>query len=240
LYRAKLLARRRTAPPYTRAERPLDEGAARREEVEQLARELGVYIEEYMNGSLYNPPLHPAFANFPTQRESETRYDLIRGNAEASSGRVLDIGCHIGAYFASRFDDDGYQAVALDENVVHAHFSKRLTALRNPDVEVVWDSLFTWAGRNGPFDIVTGLNVFHHMLKEPRLFNRLRHWLRELRAEELFVQVPDQETPMWDGVCKWLTGEEWAQLIVKDSRFDQVEILGRPTNDRPLYHFSSA
>jgi hypothetical protein len=235
LYRTKALARVRS-PPYSIAAPDTDD-PAKVAEIDRIGREIGVYVDEYMSGSMYNPPLHPAFSGFPADRASEVRYDLLADNIDASGGRVLDVGCHIGAYFASRLDDDGFDAIALDENVVHAYFSKRLTALRNPDVRVIWDSLFTWPGRHGPFDVVLGFNVFHHMLKERRLFDRLKRWFVHVQAEEMFIQIPDQETPMWEGVCDWLTGDEWVNLILGRSDFDSADCLGRPSNDRPMYHF---
>jgi 2-polyprenyl-3-methyl-5-hydroxy-6-metoxy-1,4-benzoquinol methylase len=236
LYRTRLLAKRREP----RSDRLVAEelaGDPEADSVRRLAHELSIYIDEYKNGSLYNPPLHSAFGNFPAARKSGERYELVINNLDATEGRVLDVGCHIGAYFSSRLDDDGFDAVALDENVCHAHYSKRLTALRNPDVRVVWDSLFTWSGRTDDFDVVLGFNVFHHMLKEKRLFNRLKQWLRDVWTDEMVIQVPDQETPIWEGTYDWLTGEEWAELITELAGFDEVNCLGRPSNDRPMYHF---
>jgi hypothetical protein len=77
------------------------------------------------------------------------------------------------------------------------------------------------------------------MLKERRLYERLQRWLCELQATELFIQVPDQTEPIWTGVCDWLTGEEWTDLILTEARFDSVECLGRPSNNRPMYHFTT-
>ena len=203
------------SPPATRR------GGRFRQEVLEYARRNG--------GRVYSPVQHPDLMDIPSSYGDE-RYELIRANLPLESGSLLDIGSHWG-YFCHKFEAEGFDCYAAENNPEHTYFLERLRKAANRRFAVITESVVELRERSD-FDVVLALNVFLHFLWTEETHRQLTELLKRLKMRFLFVQLGTARL----GASINYTYDEFRNFIAETAEMRNVEYIGQ-THNRPIYRF---
>ena len=132
---------------------------------------------------LYQNPLHPDLIDMPYAHSCEDRFAAMRSFIDHSKGALLDIGANLG-YFCHRFEELGYSCFAVEELPKLALAADKIRIAEGKAFTVIAKDLFLAAEREPlrerHFQVVLGLNIFHHFLKKPDVFDAFVTWLGRL------------------------------------------------------------
>lgn len=199
-----------------------------RKEVIQYAKEMG--------GKTYQPLIHIDFDDIPAIHDDcDDRFIMIKQNMSVERGRLLDIGANLG-YFCHRFEDEGFDCYAVEDFPIHLYFLKKLKRAENKEFRVIDRSVLECAEINNMyFDVILALNIFHHFLKTKESYDRFIHLLKNLKTRELFFVSHLTSEPQMQAAYKNCSPDEFAELLVQNSRLENIEFIGTAKDGRSLY-----
>lgn len=189
-------------------------------------------------GFIHQPFDHPDLDIIPRRHGGELqetsmyghdRWEFIASTLPISSGTVLDIGSYFG-YFAHRFEDLGFECYAVEPDWGNLAVLKRFRDMKGKTFEIWEKSIFEINRFN--FDIVLALNIFHHLVKERRDFERLIRFLRQLRCHAMYLEPAPNIEP---GAYRSLDDEEFIRFVLENSLLSSARHVGRAREGRNVY-----
>jgi thiamine kinase-like enzyme/2-polyprenyl-3-methyl-5-hydroxy-6-metoxy-1,4-benzoquinol methylase len=176
-----------------------------------------------LNGKIYAPVPHPAFASFKSRHGPE-RFDIMEPHLEFQGGTALDIGAHWG-YMAHRLEDLGYKVTAIEINPVNAKFMEDIRDLCGKTFEVVSSSIFDIEKLD--FDVVFALNILHHFLRTEEKYIAFEKMLARMKCKMMIVQPQDHERKMMIGAYRNMPSEEFVSFLSQRLSLPNVSLLGK-------------
>ncbi len=196
-------------------------------------RELMLFTNN--NGELYQPLTHFDLQDIPFQH-GELRFNIIKENLSVSHGKLLDIGAELG-YFCCRFEDEGFDCHAVEENKKRIYFLNKIKKAENRKFKIVPESIFEYKrNQELTFNVVLALNVFHHFLDTKDTYLNLIKLLKRIKAKEFFFEAYklDEVRDRY----KEYTPEQFVDFIIENSDFKKSEFIGKAEDGRSLYKFT--
>ena len=187
---------------------------------------------ELDGGMSYQPLLHPDLMNVKSAHR-DNRYDIICPHLPKPPATLLDIGANWG-YFCQKFEEAGYQCVAVENDPEHSYFLRRFKDIGGKRFRVVTKSIFDF-NETKDFDVVLALNVFHHFIKYQELHDQLAKYLSELRAKMIIFEP--HLTKEFDGMNYYrnYANEEFVAFVMQHAKKNHSECIGKASDGRPIY-----
>lgn len=189
------------------------------------------YTREH-GGRIYQQLSHPDLASLPATHTSD-RLELLSANLPVQSGIVLDIGSHWG-YWSHRFDEMGFKCHAVESSVRNAYFLKKLCRAGGKRFEIHNCSVFDY-DVSFKIDIVLGLNIFHHFLKDVGSFGKLTGLLNRLDMDAMFFEPHIQGESTMRGAYRDFSNDEFVSFILENSCLNSSKHIGQAQDGRQLY-----
>ena len=174
-------------------------------------------------GSLYQSPMHFDLEDIPSEHGCQDRWEAIKRNLpEGNGSNALDIGCNLG-FFCHRLETHGYSCVGV-EYLPEIAFAAQKIALaegkRSMFIagDILAPETLSNVGRTS-FSLVIALNIFHHFIKSEERFNRLREFLRRIRANTMIFEPHLQNESQMEGVFYNPSPTEFVKLISEWGHF---------------------
>ncbi|MHA1279871.1 MAG: class I SAM-dependent methyltransferase [Candidatus Helarchaeota archaeon] len=186
----------------------------------------------------YQPSLHPDLSHISAQQGSVERLEMINRNLSINEGRLLDLGANLG-YFCIHFENQGFECVAVENSPRFAYCLEGLKRSLNKNFTIITDSLLDSKEIiQEPFDVVLALNIFHHLLKRKETFQKLVLFLEHLECSEMYFEPHLFEDPQMSHSYINMHEEEFAEFVRQKLKLNQSEIIGRASDNRPVYKIS--
>jgi len=201
----------------------------------QLKKEILVF---FGGKKAYQPLILPELQDIPYHRGSELRYKIIKENLGMRSGNLLDIGANLG-YFCQKFEEDGFDCYALEENRILCYFAEKLKKAGHKKFKVIAQSIFEYKQNEDlNFDVMLALSVFHNLLAREDLYLNLMKLLKRLKPKELFFETYLPSEFKEGKYYKNYTPEEFVALIKENSNLKTSKLIGYSEEGRPIYKFT--
>lgn len=205
-------------------------------ELEDLRRDVLSYAAR-RKGRIYAPIDHPALADIPSEHGAE-RFDLIASHLANMPGLLtaLDIGTHWG-YFAHRLERLGLEVTAVENMPQYLTFLRRLRSLYGDHFAIHEQSLFSMPGAI-TYDVVLGLNIFHHFIKTEPVYGEFKDFLGRLSCRVLFFQAHSPGEGQMRDAYRNYHPEEFCEFLLENSCLTCFRKIGQFGN-RPLFLLST-
>jgi len=191
-------------------------------------------VKEFINiewksdgrGQIYQPIQHIDFYNL-TSIWTSYRYDVIKKNMSLNSGKLLDIGSLFG-YFCHKFESDGFDCTAVEIQKSYFEYLNKFKLASYKNFNVINDSIFNLKDFN--FDVILGLNIFHHFLKTEKYFRLFENFLIKLKVKEFFVQTHEYNDGQMNGSFINFSPIEFVEFIMKKTNLSNYKQIGLENN----------
>jgi 2-polyprenyl-3-methyl-5-hydroxy-6-metoxy-1,4-benzoquinol methylase len=209
---------------------------ARHKKWMDFRKELIFFSKNYQKGRLYQPLTHPDLQDIPFQRDGEERFEIIKGNLTIKSGTFLDIGANLG-YFCHKFEEQGFDCYALEENRMCLYFLEKLKRIENKKFKIISENLFEYKKKQKiVFDVVLALSIFHHFLDRKDTYLSLVDFIKRLEVKELIFEPYLPAEFQGRKTYQSYTPEQFVNFIIENSNcLKQVELIGKSDKGRPIY-----
>jgi len=197
-----------------------------------LRKEILAYAKSQKTGKVYSPLPHPDLADIPSAHGNE-RMEIIEKHVPPTPGRMLDIGAHWG-YFCHRFEDLGYECIAVEDLAMSVHFMKRLARAENRRFKIIEGSVLS-VDLTESFDVVLALNIFHHLIKTKELHEALVRMLGRLNARVMFFEPHLPTQRMMAGAFRNYPPQEFLSFVKEHGRFKSAGLIGTASDGRPIF-----
>jgi SAM-dependent methyltransferase len=187
-------------------------------------------------GMTYQPLLHPDLAAIPAGH-GDARFNLIRAHLGVPCGTLLDIGANLG-YFCHKFEDEGFDCFAVDENYSLCYFMDRLRRAEGKRFHIINVDVLDFSEKT-EFDVVLALNIFHHFVRDVEQHRKLIGFLRRLRASVMFLEPHLQDEPQMRGAYWNPAPDEFVGFVAEHARLSGWIKLGEAEYGRPLYRLTA-
>lgn len=187
-------------------------------------------------GKIYQSIPHPDLNDIPAYHDDE-RWSMISSNLPFKSGTVLDIGAHWG-YFCHKFEEIGFSSYAVENDPVHLFFLKKIKIANHDNFQIIPTSIFNLKDKVD-FDVVLGLNIFHHFLKTKEVYDNFIQLLKTLKIRSLFFEPHQYEEFVGKGYYKNLNSDDFLNLITTYSSVREVSVIGQAPDNRKIYRIDS-
>jgi len=186
-------------------------------------------------GKTYQPTLHPDLQFIPSHHECVDRFEMIKSNLPVKKGRLLDLGANLG-YFCSRFEEEGFDCVAVENYPELSYCLKKLKRATNKRFEIVEESILDSKQiLENPYDVVLALNIFHHFLKSEERFTAFIHFLENLQCKEIYFEPHKYNEPQMHDSYKNFQPEEFAEFVKQKTGHTKSELIGQLADGRQLF-----
>jgi SAM-dependent methyltransferase len=184
------------------------------------------------------PVTHIDFLDVPFSEDFEASFRIIADNTSVKTGRLLDLASGFG-YFCHRFEEYGFDCVAVENDPQAANILKRLARAGNRKFMIIDQSLVenTYLF-DRHFNIVLAIDIIPH-LKTEHTFKRLIDFFRTLHMDELFLGVPLRELTHLQGINQGLSPAELVSIILGNSSLNTAKIIGTTIGNKPLFKLYS-
>lgn len=195
-----------------------------------LIKEVTDYIKKN-GGYLYAPLPHPDFSSIPSRRACG-RNEIIEPFLDPTHRTALDIGMHLGneCHF---LEDHGYEVIGIEFDPFFARIAREVRDLCNKKFTIYEGNLFEFDRTQ--FDVIFALNIFHHFIKTPNLFQQLDTYLSNLNCKAIFFQSSNPSESQMLGSHKNYSQDEFAQYIQHKLNLPNLNLIGIE-NNRNIYH----
>ncbi|MFX0022004.1 MAG: class I SAM-dependent methyltransferase [Candidatus Hermodarchaeota archaeon] len=187
-----------------------------------------------IHGEVYQPLIHPDL-NLKTSYYSDKRFKIIKDNLNIKTGSVLDIGANWG-YFCHSFEDLGFNCYAVEIRPSNIYFMKKLREIEGKKFKIINKSIFDLKTTK-EFDIVIALNIFHHFLREEKLYFELIEFLKKIKMKVMFFQPHNPNEEVMQNAYINYNNREFVDFIIKYSCLNKAMLLNEKVDgrDRPIY-----
>lgn len=189
------------------------------------------YAAQVHKGYVYHPLPHPDLADIHFMNGTP-RMKHFLPHIPHGGGRLLDIGAHWG-YFSHCFEKLGFDCTAVEMVPRNLYFLHKLRRAENREFKV-FESLFdTRIGTD--VDVVLGLNIFHHFLREKTQYEKLIAFLERLETRFMFFQPHSENEPEMESAYKNYSERDFIDFIQCKVRLPKATLLGRDYDGRCIY-----
>lgn len=187
---------------------------------------------QYIHGSIYQPLIHPDLSLKSSY--SDERFHVIKKNLEINHGTLLDIGSNLG-FFCHKFEDIGFDCYAVEVRPSNVYFMKKLRNIEGKNFKIINQSIFELKSIN--FDIVLALNIFHHFLREKKLYIQFTEFLNKLQIKYMYFQPHNPQEKVMQNAYQNFNNQQFVDYILKHSCLNSYKIISENVEDRgrPLY-----
>lgn len=186
----------------------------------------------------YQPSLHPDLHYIPSQQGSVERLNTINKNLSVTGGLLLDLGANLG-FFCIQFENEGFDCIAVENSPRFVYCLKGLKRALNKNYSIISDSLLDSKEIvNKTYEVVLALNIFHHLLKRKETFIKLGSFLESLEFNEMFFEPHLYNDPQMANAYINMHEEEFAEYVCKKVNKNQMKLIGKASDGRPLYKIS--
>lgn len=197
-------------------------------------KELAFFAQEHQRGKLYQPLTHPDIQDIPFHHGGR-RFNIIKDRVSLTGGTFLDIGAHLG-YFCHKFEEQGFDCYALEENRTLVYFLEKLKKAENRRFKIIPESLFEYKkAKELKFDIILALNIFHHFLEKKDTYLNLIEFLKRMRVKEFFFEAHLPSTEKNKNRYQEYNPNQFVNFIIENSCLNKAEFIGKAEDGRPLY-----
>jgi len=200
----------------------------------EIKRKL-IYLSR--RGKLYQQLIHPDLQDIP-YKYGDIRFNKIKENLSLTGGTLLDIGANLG-YFCFKFEDEGFDCYAVENNQLYLYFLKKLKKAENKKFKIISESIFGYKkDQELNFDVVLALSVFHHFLKRKNMYFNLLNLLERLKVKEFFFEPHKLRELSKETAYKYLSPVQFVNFIIKNSCLNKVKFIGKTEKGRSLYRLT--
>lgn len=187
-------------------------------------------------GSLaYQPPLHPDLMFIPAEQSCVERYEIIKRNMSFTEGKLLELGANAG-FFSIKFEDDGFNCVAVESFPGFVFCLRGQRRALNKNFTIIPESFLNREDiLDQEFDVVLALNVLSHLTVHKEDFEKLNHFLENLRCKEMFFEPYSPTDPQMKNAYVNMNEDEFADYVREKLRLAKVELIGRASDKRRIY-----
>ncbi|MFW9971846.1 MAG: class I SAM-dependent methyltransferase [Candidatus Odinarchaeota archaeon] len=187
-----------------------------------------------IHGEIYQPLIHPDL-NLKTAYYSDKRFEIIKNNLDMKSGTVLDIGANLG-FFCHNLEDLGFDCYAVEVRPSNVYFMKKLRDIEGKKFKIINKSIFDLKITK-EFDIVIALNIFHHFLREKKLYFELVNFLKKLKIRTMFFQPHNPNEKIMQNAYVNYSNQEFVDFIINYSCLNKAILLNEKVDgrNRPIY-----
>ncbi|MGB5912992.1 MAG: methyltransferase domain-containing protein [Promethearchaeia archaeon] len=191
---------------------------------------------QYVHGAIYQPLIHPDLSLKSSY--SDVRYNIIEKNLKIRAGTLLDIGANLG-YFCHKFEDVGFDCYAVEIRPSNVHFMKKLRDIEGKKFKIINQSIFEL--KRTKFDIILSLNIFHHFLREKKLYLQLVEFLNKLKIKYMYFQPHNQNEKVMQNAYINFNNQQFVDFILNNSCLNKSKLLSENIEGtgRPLYLLSN-
>ncbi len=188
-----------------------------------------------IHGGIYQPLIHPDLNLKSFENNSEERFKIIKDNLNKNTGTVLDIGANLG-FFCHKFEDLGYSCHAVEIRPSNIYFMKKLRDIEGKKFKIINKSIFDLKNSK-EFDIVIALNIFHHFLREKKLYFKLIKFLKTLKLKVMFFQPHDPNEEIMKNAYYNYNNRQFVDFIIRFSSLNKFTLLNENVDgrNRPIY-----
>ena len=188
-----------------------------------------------IHGSIYQPLIHPDLNFKSFESNSEERFKIMKDNLNKHTGSMLDIGANLG-FFCHKFEDLGFNCHAVEIRPSNIYFMKKLRDIEGKKFKIINKSIFDLKDSK-EFDVVIALNIFHHFLREKKLYFKLIEFLKNLKVKVLFFQPHDPNEEIMHNAYINYNNRHFVDFIIKFSSLNKSLLLNEKVDNRnrPIY-----
>jgi hypothetical protein len=184
------------------------------------------------SGVAYAPLLHMDLQSVPSQHGHD-RFEIIHKHLTGHT--ILDIGAHLG-YFSHRFEELGYECVAVESHPDVCYFMRKLHAAQPRKFRIVEESIFSFVERERPVvDTVLVLSILHHFLKEESSYHQLIRMLKTIRTKEIIFEPHNPAEPQMRGAFRNFDSDTFVKFLLEHSGLTREEKIGVAKDGRELF-----
>ncbi len=200
----------------------------------EFRKNLIVFAKKYQGGKLTYRLTHPYLQDIPF-KYGNLNFNLIKENLSISQGTLLDIGSNLG-YFCHKFEDEGFDCYAVEENRLDLYFLRKLKEVENKKFNIIHEAIFEYSkNQELVFDVVLALNGFHKYLENKETFLDLINFLKRLKVKELFFGVYKYSKFGKKGGYRNYSSDERINFIIENSCLNNAIVIGKTEDGRALY-----
>lgn len=188
-----------------------------------------------IHGSIYQPLIHPDLNFKSFESNSEERFKIMKDNLNKNTGSMLDIGANLG-FFCHKFEDLGFNCHAVEIRPSNIYFMKKLRDIEGKKFKIINKSIFDLKDSK-EFDVVVALNIFHHFLREKKLYFKLIEFLKNLKVKVMFFQPHDPNEEVMHNAYINYNNRNFVDFIIKFSSLNKSLLLNEKVDgrNRPIY-----
>lgn len=196
------------------------------------------YLRKKRRGNYKEILNHPDLQNLPLKK-GEISFDLVRNNISISKGTILDIGAEAG-YFCHKFENEGYNCIALEDEPLNVYFLKKLKKIENKKFKIISKSLLELIQNDDiEIDAILSLGKLYEFLKSKESFLELKVFLNKLKLKELIlgVKIPNRITKK--NYYMTYSPDQFVDFILKNSCLDKAKFIRKTKMGRYLFKLIS-
>lgn len=196
------------------------------------------FFRNYQSGKPYQVLSHPDLRNIPF-KQGEIPFDIIRENISISNGTLLDIGANLG-YFCHKFEDEGFNCYAVEENRMFRYLLKKLKKVENKKFKIIPKSIFEYnKNQELIFDVVLAFNIFHKFLETKDSYLNLIEFLKKLKVKELILGCHSPKEFKNKKFYRNYKPDEFVNFILENSCLNKTKFIGKTKTGRSLYKLTT-
>ena len=108
---------------------------------------------------------------------------------------------------------------------------RKLRDIEGKKFKIINKSIFEMKNL-GEFDIVIALNIFHHFLREKKLYFKLIKFLKSLKIEVMFFQPHDPKEEIMQSAYINYDNRQFVDFIIKFSCLNKFLLLNEKVDGR--------
>jgi len=184
---------------------------------------------------IYQPLNHPDLSDIPSMH-SDKRWNIIKDHLPIISGSVLDLGAQWG-YFSAKFEELGFDCYAVENNPKELYFLNKLKKFTNKNFKVIPKSILDLESLDS-YDVILGLNIFHHFLKSKKDFEKFKMLLNKIDSKYMFFEPHSYNEIQMQNAFINFHDKEFLKFISDNSCFKKYDLIGSDEDGRNLYLLS--
>jgi len=200
----------------------------------EFRKNLIFFAKKYQGGKLTYRLTHPDLQDIPF-KYGDLNFNLIKENLSISQGTLLDIGSNLG-YFCHKFEDEGFDCYAVEENRMDLYFLRKLKKVENKKFNIIHESIYEYnKNQELVFDVLLALNGFHKYLEKKETFLDLINLLKRIKVKELFFGIHKSRRFGNKGGYRNYSSDEFINFIIENSCLNNAIVIGKTEDGRALY-----